>query len=426
MKGRHSRARKTWRAMNLNEKYEPLFRPPDTRYVLVKGGRGSGKSYAVSTANLVETYNDNLKILYSRYTMASAEISIIPEYIDKMEELGRSADFKTRSADITNIISGGQILFRGLKTSSGNQIAKLKSIQGVKRWVLDEAQELDSEDTFNTIDFSVRTMKAPNVITMVFNPTDIHSWIYKRFYKGVPEGFNGVIDDVRYISTTYLDNRDNLSQSLIDRAEKMRLADEKRWRNIWLGEWAEMTEGVIYPGWKEISFSHFPVGLSHFYGVDWGYSNDPTAVVCCSYDPLSKAIYVRQVCYERGLLAGHVARIIREDMRDFGIEADAEIYCDPARPEHIGELRMNDLNAIGADNRNKAGRIMYLRYFSVLFTGADIERERSTYSYRKDKSNEGHYLNEPEDGNDHLMDAINYAAVTHLRRENETNLAGES
>ena len=65
--------------MRLNDKYEPLFRTPDTRYVLVKGGRGSGKSYAVSTANLVETYNDNLKILYSRYTMDSAEISIIPE-----------------------------------------------------------------------------------------------------------------------------------------------------------------------------------------------------------------------------------------------------------------------------------------------------------------------------------------------------------
>ena len=62
----------------------------------------------------------------------------------------------------------------------------------------------------------------------------------------------------------------------------------------------------------------------------------------------------------------------------------------------------------------------------MLFTGADIESERATYSYKKDKSNEGHYLNEPEDGNDHLMDAINYAAVTHLRRENETNLAGET
>ena len=86
---------------------------------------------------------------------------------------------------------------------------------------------------------------------------------------------------------------------------------------------------------------------------------------------------------------------------------------------------MNDLNAIGADNRNKAGRIMYLRYFSVIFCGEDIERERATYSYKRDRNDAEHYLNEPEDGNDHLMDAINYAAVTYLRRESETNLAGE-
>ena len=411
--------------MYINYKYEPLFRPPDTRYTLVKGGRGSGKSYAEATANLVETYNDDLVILFTRYTMTSAEVSIIPEYNDKMNELGRANDFLPRSADITNLRSGGKILFRGIKTSSGNQIARLKSIHGVKKWVLDEAQELDSEETFNTIDFSVRTTKATNNITMVLNPTDISSWIYKRFYKGVPEGFNGVIDGVRYISTTYLDNIDNLSPSIIEQAEKMRRIDEKRWRNIWLGEWATMSEGIIYPGWLKVSASDMPVGVRHFYGVDWGYSNDPTAVVCCSYDPLTKTIYVRQVCYETGLLAGQVARVIREDMRDWGIETDAEIYCDPARPEHIGELRMNDLNAIGADNRNKAGRIMYLRYFSVIFCGEDIERERSTYSYKRDRNDAEHYLNEPEDGNDHLMDAINYAAVTYLRRESETNLAGE-
>lgn len=411
--------------MYINYKYEPLFRPPDTRYTLVKGGRASGKSYAVATANLVGTYDDDLIILFTRYTMTSAEVSIIPEYNDKMNELGRANDFLPRSADITNLRSGGKILFRGIKTSSGNQIAKLKSIHGVKKWVLDEAQELDSEETFNTIDFSVRTTKAPNNITMVHNPTDINSWIYKRFYKGVPEGFNGVIDDVRYISTTYYDNMQNLSPSIIQQAEKMRKVDEKRWRNIWHGEWATMSEGIIYPGWLKVSASDMPVGVRHFYGVDWGYSNDPTAVVCCSYDPLTKTIYVRQVCYETGLLAGQVARIIREDMRDWGIETDAEIYCDPARPEHIGELRMNDLNAIGADNRNKAGRIMYLRYFSVIFCGEDIERERSTYSYKRDRNDAEHYLNEPEDGDDHLMDAINYAAVTYLRRESETNLAGE-
>lgn len=408
-----------------NKAYEPLFRPPDTRYILVKGGRGSGKSYAVATALLMQTYADALKILYTRYTMTSAEISIIPEYRDKINALCRGREFDIRQQDITNTATGGQILFRGILSSSGNQVARLKSIQGIKTWVLDEAQELTSPDTFETIDFSIRTTKAVNCIALVFNPTDIGSWIYKRFYKDVPEGFNGVIDGVRYIDTTYLCNLHNLSQSIIDAAEKMKAVDYERYCNVWLGYWAKRTEGIIYPNWKKIERMDIPLGLPVFYGVDWGYSNDPTAIAACCYDSVVKSLYIREVFYDRGVLAGQVAKIIQQDMRNNGIGADAEIYCDPARPEHIGELRMNGLNAIGADNRNKAGRIMYLRYFTVYFVGEDIETERSGYRWQQDKQDTSHYLNEPEDGNDHLMDAINYACVTYLRREGETNLAGE-
>ena len=125
-----------------NRKYEPLFRPPDTRYTLVKGGRGSGKSVAVNTSLCDRTYDDGYNTLFTRYTMTSAEISIIPEFTDKLEMLGIGGDFKVRSSEITNLASGGKIIFRGLLTSSGNQVAKLKSISKVKRWILDEAQEL--------------------------------------------------------------------------------------------------------------------------------------------------------------------------------------------------------------------------------------------------------------------------------------------
>lgn len=408
-----------------SRRYIPLFRKPDTRYTLVKGGRGSGKSYAVATALLMQTYHDALKILYTRYTMVSAEISIIPEYRDKIDALCRAKDFNVRLRDIDNKTTGGQILFRGLVSQSGNQIARLKSIHGVKTWVLDEAQELTSQDVFETIDFSVRTTEADNCIMLVFNPTDVGSWIYKRFYKDIPEGFNGVHDGIRYIDTTYLQNIDNLSSSIIEAAEKMKANDYERYRNVWLGEWTQRTEGIIYPRWRIIDRAHIPVGLPTFYGVDWGYANDPTAIVAVKYDPVNKIIYVREVYYDKGVLAGQVARIIIEDMRDNGVGDDAEIYCDPARPEHIGELRMNGLNAIGADNRNKAGRIMYLKYFTVMFCGDNIEVERGNYRWKQDKADTKHYLNEPEDGNDHLMDAINYAAVTYLRREGETNLVGE-
>lgn len=412
--------------MLFSPKYKPLFlERPDTRYTLVKGGRGSGKSYAVNTALCRSTYLDPLNILFTRYTMTSAEVSIIPEFIDKIDALQVNEHFKVRSSDITNLVTGAKIVFRGLMTSSGNQVAKLKSIQGVKTWVLDEAQELDDPDLFDTIDFSVRTLEAPNQIIMVFNPTDVHSWIYERFYRNVPEGFNGVIDDVRYISTTYLDNIHNLDQSLLHRAELMRDNAPEKFRNIWLGEWATLSEGIIYKDWKQISMSDFPRHLPCFYGIDWGYSNDPTAVVCCAYGMETKTVYLREVCYEKGLLAGHIARIIRRDMEDWGVNPEADIYCDPARPEHIGELKLNDLCAMPADNRNKEGRISYLKYFNVKYAGEHIDWEVKRYSWKTDPKDRSRYLPVPQDGDDHLMDAINYACVTMLRYLGQTNIIGE-
>lgn len=398
---------------------------PDTRYTLVKGGRGSGKSYAVNTALCMSTYRDPLNILFTRYTMTSAEDSIIPEFRDKVTALQIEEHFRTRATDIVNLSTGAKIIFRGLMASSGNQVAKLKSLHGVKTWVLDEAQELTDSSLFDAIDFSVRTREAPNQIILSFNPTDVHSWIYERFYKNVPEGFNGVIDDVRYISTTYLGNKQNLDPSLLRQAEKMRFADYEKYRNIWLGEWATLSEGIIYKRWKEINLNDCPKNLPCFYGIDWGYANDPTAVVCCSYDIDTKTIYLREVCYQPKLLAGHIARIIYEDMEAFGVDREADIYCDPARPEHIGELRMNNLCAMPADNRNKEGRISYLQYFSVKYVGEHIKWESDRYSWKPDPKDRSRYLSVPQDGNDHLMDAINYACVTKLRYLGQTNLIGE-
>lgn len=413
--------------MLFSPKYKPLFRPfiPGVRYILVKGGRGSGKSYAVNTSQCVSTYRDPFHILFTRYTMTSAEVSIIPEFKDKVDALQIEDHFRTRANDITNLATGAKIIFRGLLTSSGNQVAKLKSIQGVKTWVLDEAQELVDSDLFDTIDFSVRTPDAPNTVMLSFNPTDVHSWIYERFYRNVPEGFNGIIGDVCYISTTYLDNIHNLNPSIVQQARKMEAAAPEKYRNIWLGEWATLSEGIIYKEWRQISSSDFPRNLPCFYGVDWGYSNDPTAVVCCAYDIDMKTVYLREVCYQPRLLAGHIARIIYEDMEAFGVDREADIYCDPARPEHIGELRMNNLCAMPADNRNKEGRISYLQYFSVKYVGEHIKWESERYSWKPDPKDRSRYLSIPQDGNDHLMDAINYACVTKLRYLGQTNLLGE-
>ena len=125
----------------INKKYIPLFEK-DTRYFVITGGRGSSKSFSVNTFLLMLTYETNETILFTRYTLTSANVSIIPEFIEKIEILDRNQDFDITKDAIINKKTGSKILFKGIKTSSGNQTANLKSLSGITCFVLDEADRM--------------------------------------------------------------------------------------------------------------------------------------------------------------------------------------------------------------------------------------------------------------------------------------------
>jgi len=141
--------------LNLNNKYQTLFNSKD-RYFVITGGRGSGKSFAVNTFLVLLTYEAGHRILFTRFTMTSAGMSIIPEFIEKIELMGIGEQFTITKTEIINNLTGSSIYFSGIRTSSGDQTAKLKSIQGVSTFVLDEAEELTDEESFDKIDFSIR------------------------------------------------------------------------------------------------------------------------------------------------------------------------------------------------------------------------------------------------------------------------------
>ena len=263
-------------------KYEPLFRPrtaDSPRYWVVTGGRGSGKTTASSTAEVVDTYRDGYTTLYSRATLTSAQVSVIPEYVDKVKMLRKSRHFRTTQEAVINRVSGGQIYFKGLKASSGDQVARLKSVFKLKKFKLDEAQELTHESEFDVIDLSIREKDVANSVELMLNPTDIHHWIYKRFFKkpGVPFDYNGRVDDVQYIHTDWTDNRENLHPSFIAKALECERDNPDKYRNIYLGDWAVKRNGLIYPRWEEVTLPEIPVGLEWWYANDWGYSDDPDA-----------------------------------------------------------------------------------------------------------------------------------------------------
>ena len=472
--------------------YLPLFQRGGNRYKVILSGRGSRKSFTVSSALLDRTYDDDGAILFTRYTLVNAEASIMPEYEDKIERLRVQRDFIQRGNDLYNVVTGGKILFRGIKTSSGINTAALKSIPKLKLWVNDESEELVDEEVFDTIDLSIRyvgkytnpctktVMDVPGEVWIVGNSPDTDHFLYRRFFEGngIEDVWNGEKSGITYIWTTYLTNR-HLPPEYVALAEKCKAVDLERYNHIWLGHFARHKEGLIYKGWQERTDADWPTQLPCWYGIDWGFSNDPAAVVRVAYDPDSHTIWLRELLYETGMLTADIARVIRtdisnrrrthkvgervlewhrgilscegqdipltnfdnelaargfvgwqiDDIRDWvgGIERlDGEIYCDPARPEQIREMKINHgLWAMAAINTDKVGRIEFLKYFDIRFIGENIDHEVRSYRWQQSKTDKTKYINKPQDGGDHLMDSISYACCTHLRRLGIANKLGE-
>ena len=241
--------------MKLNDRFKPLL-TSKSRYIICTGGRGSGKSFAVTTYSNTLTFDQYQKILFTRFTLTSAKVSIIPEFLEKLELMECAENFHITSDSIINSLTLNQILFRGIKTSSGNQTANLKSLQGVTTWILDEAEELVDEDIFDKIDLSIRHKGVQNRIIIILNPASKEHWIYKRFFEGkVNEGFNGTIGDTTYIHTTYKDNLPNLSKQFLKRIEEIKDNNPEKYKHVILGGWLDKAEGVIFNEWE---LSDFP------------------------------------------------------------------------------------------------------------------------------------------------------------------------
>ena len=226
--------------MKLLAPYKSLFKKkPDKRYFLITGGRGSAKSFHVSLFLVNLTYESGHVVLFTRWTMTSAHISIMPEFLEKIEMLGIEEDFKISQKEIINIKTGSRIVFRGIKTSQGTATANLKSIQGVTTWVLDESEELTEQDIFDRIDLSIRQKDKANRVILVMNPSYKSHWIYQSFIKTKR-------NDTDYIHTSYEDNIDNLSQSFINQALQTKKQNVERYQHLFQGKWLEDAEGILW------------------------------------------------------------------------------------------------------------------------------------------------------------------------------------
>jgi phage terminase large subunit len=237
---------------------------------------------------------EGIRVLFTRFTMVSAHLSIIPEFLEKIILLGYENTFSVNKAEVVNLKNKSDILFRGIKTSAGNQTASLKSLQGVSTWVLDEAEELIDEDIFDTIDLSIREKNIQNRIILILNPVTKEHWIYKRFFedKGVEAGYNGFKDNVCYIHSTYEDNRENLSESFLERIKTIKHNNFKKYQHKILGGWLDRADGVVFDNWSIGEFN--PDNLQTSCGMDFGFSVDPDSLTEVAIDKKKQRIYLKE------------------------------------------------------------------------------------------------------------------------------------
>ena len=394
--------------IEVNKKYSPIA-TDDSRYFIITGGRGSGKSFSVNLMLVLLTYEAGHTILFTRYTLASAYISIIPEFIDKLETLNIFSDFRVTKDEIRNKRSGSKIVFKGIKTSSGDQTANLKSLQGVTTWVMDEAEELMDEDIFDKIDLSVRQQDKRNRVMLILNPTTKEHWIYNRFFqdKGVQEGLNTSKGNTTYIHTTYIDNLENLSESYIQQIENIRQRRPEKYKHQMLGGWLSKAEGVIFNNWKVGQFKK--VGVSVF-GQDYGFASDENTLCETNIDSTNKIIYLRECFYIKGLTTSQIA-----DLNLKHAKTDL-IVGDSAEPRLISEVKAKGCNIVPSIKGQ--GSITYgislLQDYDLVVEENSINliKELNNYCWLERKSNT------PIDKWNHTLDGIRYAVSYQLQNPN--------
>tara|TARA_R100001163_G_scaffold188_3_gene316 strand:+ start:1485 stop:2528 length:1044 start_codon:yes stop_codon:yes gene_type:complete len=340
--------------------------------------------------------------------MVSAHLSIIPEFLEKITLLGYEKIFNVNKAEVVNIKNNSDILFRGIKTSAGNQTASLKSLQGISTWVLDEAEELIDENIFDTIDLSIREKNTQNRIILVLNPVTKEHWIYDRFFqdKGVEAGFNGVKDNICYIHSTYLDNIENLSKSFLERIKTIKYRNFKKYQHTIMGGWLDKAEGVVFDNWSIGEFN--PDGLQTSCGMDFGFSVDPDSLTEVAIDKKKKKIYLKEHIYKNGLKSQELANIILDKVNNKLIIADS------AEPRLIADLQHLGVNIKPVKKGTIESGITRMQDYEIVITpeSTNIAKELNNYVYA-DKGSKLYV-----DSYNHAIDGVRYNIIYHLDNPN--------
>ena len=395
--------------------------------VLSYGGRDSGKSFAQSVFIPIAVKDYNHRVLYTRYTMNSTDQSISEALSSRMSLLGIEGNFTYANNVYTSKQNEGKIFITGQKTSSLNQTAKLKSLEGFSMFVMDEAEEGKTYDEWYAIKKSIRATDVQCINILTFNPPTREHWLYTEFFEdmGIQEGFTGIKDNVMYIHSTYLDNYDNLAEHnrkdyddlkvVYDKYESLTKQEKenqpkkivkqwKRYKHTVLVGFKYNAEGVIYDDWEEGEFNE---SLPYVYGLDFGFS-DPNCLVKVAVDEDQKLIYVDEILYKGGYgkdaLADALINLV--GTKDL-------IVADSAHKQLIYDLSESGLNILpckktrGKEQSSVSRTITTLQAYTMIITprSINVKKDLNNYVWHDKRANV------PKNEYKHSADAIGYGTM---------------
>lgn len=382
------------------------------RYRVVKGSRRSKKSKTMalwSIYNIMKYPESNTLVVRKTYRTLKDSCFTELKWAANRLKVSHLWQFKESPLEATYIPTGQKIYFRGL-----DDPLKITSIAveiGVLCWMwIEEAYEITKEDDFDTLVESMLGDCPDHLwkqVTLTFNPWSDRTWIKARFYD---------VDDpdILAITTNYMCN-EWLSPEDRKEFERMKRNNPRRFRVAGLGDWG-VIEGLIYENVKEEVFTikDLPQDAQSAFGLDFGYTNDPTALFCGFLSLDHRRLYVWDELYQKGLSNKAInAEVVR---MGYGKE---HITADSAEPKSIDELRGLGLSRIkgakkGKDSINNG--IQWIQDLEIIVHPRCVNflTEISSYQWKVDKF--GKKLNEPEDDNNHLMDAMRYALERFIQK----------
>lgn len=390
------------------------------RYRVCKGSRASKKSKTTALWYAIwlnKKGYENANLIVFRKTYRTIKDSCFTDLQWALERIGKIHEWNITLSplEMTRRETGQKILFRGLDDTL--KVTSITVKKGCLCWAwLEEAYEVMKEDDFNVLDESIRG-ECPEPLfkqwTITFNPWNEHHWLKKRFFDDPDE-------ETLALTTNYMCN-EWLDAADIKVFEDMRKRNPRRYAVAGLGGWG-IVDGLVYENWKEEAFDHQSAafrkahpGLVSAFGIDFGYTNDPSTLFCGLLDRDNKQLFVFDEMYEKGMSNRRIADQVSQ--MGYGKE---QITADCAEPKSIDELKGYGMRVRPAQKGKDSVQngIQWIQELEIIIHPRCVNfiTEISNYTWDKDKF--GNTLNIPIDDFNHLMDAMRYALERYIKKNN--------